>query len=410
MNLVELREYQLEFEKDRLNLKSEFDHINQLRLKFVKNYSIETIYEFELDEYITGKRKPSFCYRIENELNEWGNIHGSPAIKFGVYFGRRGNDKKTYQFAKKFGDNLHTAFKNVKISIVELIKNHEDLETLKKSQISPMFKGKILSIYYPDKFLNIFSASHLNHFINILGLENYSNSELDKQKQILDFKENDMVMKHWSIYEFSKFLYHSFGRPDDELKDENLPEELKEFKLSDFPPIEKVKAEFANLNILENSNYKSKNKKTPKKIDYSRQSKKNKRIGDRGEQIVVQFERKFLHQNGRPDLAEKVTHTSQTDDSAGYDILSFEIDGTTKFIEVKSTLKPIGVSQIFITLNELNTAKEKENYNFYIVYNVGELSPRIWKVKTNDLIDNENVEMNPVLFKVNLKTTDKVNS
>jgi hypothetical protein len=235
-------------------------------------------------------------------------------------------------------------------------------------------------------------------------LENYSKSELGKQRQLLDFKEKDLVMKHWSIYEFSRFLYHSFGRPNDEIKDEELPKELKDFKLSDFPPIEKVKVESVELNILENLNSKGNKKRKSKKIDHSRQSKKFKRIGDRGEQIVVQFEREYLIRNGRPDLAEQVNHISKTDDTVGYDILSFEIDETKKYIEVKSTLKPIGFSQLFLTSNELEVAKSKSNYNFYIVYDVGKINPKIWKIKTRNLLDDKNIEMKPILYKINLKT------
>lgn len=404
MNVLELREYQIEFEKIRLNFKSEFDQINKLRAKFVKDYSIDQILDFKLDEFIIGKRNPTFCHRIENELNAWGDIHNSTAIKFGVYFGKRGGKEREYRFAKKFGDNLNSAFDKVKMSIVELLENYEDLEILKRNRISPMFKGKILSVYFPDNYLNIFSSSHLNYFINVLGLENYSKAELDKQRQLLDLKKSDLVMKHWSIYEFSKFLYHSFGRPNDEIKDAELSDELKDFKLSDFPPIENVKAEFVELDILENTNSENKKKRKSKKINYSQKSKKFKRIGDRGEQIVVQLEREYLMRNGRPDLAKKVNHISKKDDTVGYDILSFELDETEKQIEVKSTLKPIGFSQMFLSSNELEVATNKSNYNFYIVYDVGKLNPKIWKIKTDSLLENENIEMKPILYKINLKT------
>ena len=97
-----------------------------------------------------------------------------------------------------------------------------------------MFKGKILSVYYPNDFLNIFSAKHLNYFINILGLDNESKSELDKQALLLNFKKSDKVMQKWSVYEFSKFLYASFGNPNNEIKEEKISKELKDFKLKDF--------------------------------------------------------------------------------------------------------------------------------------------------------------------------------
>jgi len=56
-------------------------------------------------------------------------------------------------------------------TIVELINNNDNLNILKDNNISPMFKGKILSIYFPDKFMNIFSSSHLDYFINMFGVK-----------------------------------------------------------------------------------------------------------------------------------------------------------------------------------------------------------------------------------------------
>ena len=185
MNINEIREYQSNFESSRRNLTSEFRSINKLRIKFTKDFSVKEISKLKIDKYVIGRGKPTFCHRIENELNAWGNIHNSPAIKFGVYYGiRDGSKDKDYQFAKRFGDDFSKAFLNVKLSILELIKSKNNLALLKENPISPMFKGKILSVYFPNEFLNIYSASHLNYFINNLGLVNESKSELDKQNGI----------------------------------------------------------------------------------------------------------------------------------------------------------------------------------------------------------------------------------
>ena len=107
---------------------------------------------------------------------------------------------------------------------------------------------------------------------------------------------------------------------------------------------------------------KKKNKET--KVDYSNRSRKFKRIGDRGEQIVLRAEKQFLKKNGRKDLAKLVDQISERDDSVGYDIKSYELDGTEKLIEVKSTLRKTGNSNIFLSANELQVAENKENYYF----------------------------------------------
>jgi len=407
MNITELREFQLEFEKKRTNFISEYKEIESLRAKFVNDYSVKKILSLKIDEYVAGKSdNTTFCNRIENELNNWGNIHGSTAKKFGLYFGKLGKDEeKKYRIGKKsFGTQYDEALHNILTSIVELIENNEDFEIIKKNSISPMFKGKILSVYFPNKFMNIFSASHLNYFINMLSLDNKSKSEIDKQKVLLDFKNQDIVMKHWSIYEFSKFLYYSFGNPNDEIKESKLPKELKDFKLKDFPPIESVKYQFVNLKTENFSSNKSSKGNKKHKIDYSKQSKKNKRIGDRGEQIVLKAERDFLESNGKPELANKIEQTSKYNDSAGYDIVSYDLDGNKKFIEVKSTIRPTGFSNIFISSNELEVAEIKENYYFYIVYNVGDKKPIIWKIKSADFLKDENIEKKAILYKLALKT------
>ncbi len=406
MKITELRDYQIEFEKIRADFNSGFKEINSLRKKFTSDYPTSRIRTLTLDEYVTGKGGQTFCNRIENDLNEWGNIHGSFAAKFGVYYGKFGeNSTSKYRIGRKeYGTDENIALKKILSAIIELIENKDDLAILKKNPISPMFKGKILSVYNPNEFLNIFSAKHLNYFINNLGLDNDSKSELDKQALLLDFKNSDKVMKEWSIYEFSKFLYSSFGRPNDEIKEENISKELKKFNLKDFPPIESLKFDYVELqtNELPEPTEKKKNKET--KVDYSNRSRKFKRIGDRGEQIVLRAEKQFLNKNRRKDLAELVDQISERDDSVGYDIKSYELDGTEKLIEVKSTLRKIGNSNIFLSANELQVAENKENYYFYIIYEVGSKRPKIWKVRSSDFLNDSNIVKEPILYKLKMNT------
>ena len=79
----------------------------------------------------------------------------------------------------------------------------------------------------------------------------------------------------------------------------------------------------------------------------------------------------MLTRENRSDLAEKVVHVSIVEgDSAGYDIRSFTSDGTTKFIEVKST-KGTSSSPFFISPNEVEFSKK--NSDSYYLYRVFEL-------------------------------------
>jgi len=95
----------------------------------------------------------------------------------------------------------------------------------------------------------------------------------------------------------------------------------------------------------------------------------NTALGLLGEELVLAQERIMLTRENRSDLAEKVVHVSIVEgDSAGYDIRSFTSDGTTKFIEVKST-KGTSSSPFFISPNEVEFSKRNsDNYYLYRVF------------------------------------------
>lgn len=69
-------------------------------------------------------------------------------------------------------------------------------------------------------------------------------------------------------------------------------------------------------------------------IDYIKQLEKQMEIGNLAEEIVLNSEIEFL-ENDYPNLAEKVRSVANNP-KLGFDIISFEIDGTQKQIEVKA--------------------------------------------------------------------------
>jgi hypothetical protein len=74
------------------------------------------------------------------------------------------------------------------------------------------------------------------------------------------------------------------------------------------------------------------------KTDFVQLDAANRHLGRAGELAVVGRERQLLSAMGRQDLSRRVEHVSDTQgDGLGYDVLSFEADGTEKFIEVKTT-------------------------------------------------------------------------
>lgn len=112
-----------------------------------------------------------------------------------------------------------------------------------------------------------------------------------------------------------------------------------------------------------------------KSIDFEEAHNKNTIIGRNGELLVLQKEKDYLAELGRKDLAELVSHISLVEgDGAGYDIKSFEPDGSIKYIEVKTTT--LGArTPFYITANELSFSKANQNnYYLYRVYDFNEVS------------------------------------
>ena len=99
----------------------------------------------------------------------------------------------------------------------------------------------------------------------------------------------------------------------------------------------------------------------PQKRDYLAREARNASLGLAGEEFALQYEHFRLHSAGKKNLADRVEHVSKTKgDGAGYDILSFDVTGRERFIEVKTTA--FGrETPFFISRGELSFAKTFED-------------------------------------------------
>ena len=94
-------------------------------------------------------------------------------LNLGYILEKTSSDHKLqYRFTSKFGTTETEAFNKVKSAILQLLKSadEEDLVAIRNSLLSPMFKGKILSTYFPNKYLNIFAKEHLEYFLDKLDI------------------------------------------------------------------------------------------------------------------------------------------------------------------------------------------------------------------------------------------------
>ncbi|MEN8516543.1 DUF3883 domain-containing protein [Burkholderia sp. RS02] len=116
----------------------------------------------------------------------------------------------------------------------------------------------------------------------------------------------------------------------------------------------------------------------PRKMDYAARDERNRILGRNGEAWVIGYEKSRLIKELRPDLATKIDWISdRSGDGAGYDIMSYETNESSRFIEVKTTnggsLTPFIISQ-----NELDFSEEAEDaFYLYRIFNFSK-SPRLF--------------------------------
>jgi hypothetical protein len=113
------------------------------------------------------------------------------------------------------------------------------------------------------------------------------------------------------------------------------------------------------------------------RIDFVARDAANRELGRRGEEFVLELERRRLHDAGRRELGERVEWTAQVrGDGAGYDIHSFDLTGTARLIEVKTT----GLGKYFpfnVTANEVRCSEARPaEFQLYRVFSFGP-APRL---------------------------------
>lgn len=106
------------------------------------------------------------------------------------------------------------------------------------------------------------------------------------------------------------------------------------------------------------------------KFDPAARDARNRSLGRRGEELVLEFEKDRLRTAGRDDLASKVDWVSETlGDGAGYDILSFTERGEPRLLEVKTT-EGYERTPFFLSANECALSEKQPTiFRIFRLYN-----------------------------------------
>lgn len=170
----------------------------------------------EMQEYVVGfgSSNKSFCYLVEVDLKELGDIRGANSSEFGLWYGTHGKDKrKQYRATKRapFNGDVNHAFSEIKKALAKLIREAQQLQEFEdlESILNGMFKYKIMYLYNPEIMLPSFVLKDLQYFERKLEIIE-SNSYEEAQKQLLHFKKSNYP--DFSNHEFMIFLYKMFGK------------------------------------------------------------------------------------------------------------------------------------------------------------------------------------------------------
>lgn len=387
-----------------IQYKAKLKEAEKLRKQFVTEYPVTKINRLTLDKYVIGKgsENRSFCYRLERELDSLGRILGATAYKFGVYYGRTNTDATMkYRFAQHWGANKDTAFKAVKQAIVSLLQaaSRDDMAAIRENMISPMFKGKLLFIYYPEKYAPIYARPHLEHFLAQLNISGTFEREADMQRVLIDYRNIWPALKKQHACLYMRFLYDLFGYPPrassagptSQVTAPLLSDAIKGAAFIDkMPPLSGTAPGPTGTSSGSG--------------DYGAQQKRLKQIGDRGEAIVLEMEKRRLTEAKRRDLACKVKHIADRDDSAGFDILSYDEDDSERPIEVKAMSGKTLERGFYITANEVEKASSLTNYHIYFVFSTMSKQPRVLQVK-NPLSKGSDFDLRATAYHATLKAS-----
>lgn len=223
-----------------IDISDEYIQLIELdRRKFVSKYSREFLSSMTIEQYAMGSgSKGNFCHAIEVEQAEMGNIRGVMAgvRRYGVWFDKSGGN---YACTSRFGTDPQEAFVAVKSEIISLLDagEEDDYTVIRRSKLAPLFRYKLLAMYFPHKYLTIYSTSHLSYFCDKVGIPAVEgDDELVMQRKLLQWKETQDEARDMSLIKFSRYLYKVFDHPPKRAWNNNPKPRLKKLKeeLRDF--------------------------------------------------------------------------------------------------------------------------------------------------------------------------------
>jgi hypothetical protein len=339
--------------KDLAKFEAEYDTSHedsalQTRGLFIRKFQLHSLDKLTLDKYVVGHHDPSFCNLVESGTKAWANIQGATSFKFGIYFGRTKSDPiRKYRFTEKFGTTEKDAFAAVKAALHDLVAlgaaaSSLDFTAIDANPLSQMFKAKILSLYYPERFLAMCSSEHLQMIAEIMGFpKGLPFSQY--QNLLVEAKRGNPTTRKWSEPKFMAYLYKVYLRGE----------------LGGERSIKKPR------------------RKKHRRVDFEEMQRQAGEIGRIAEDYALKWEKERLAGAKLEHLIDKIEDRRDRP-GYGHDFLSHSADDEHRYIEVKCVAKLRDGYRFFLSDNEHQTSLSAEHcdgYYFYLVFFDGSRNP-----------------------------------
>jgi len=188
------------------------EEAEKLHAEFMATFPRERLATMELDDYALGRRKTgSFCWWVEYKTSVLGSIKGGSAAKLIIYYSAKSGE---WKYPKGFPSE-EKAWEKLRQDICTLLDAYQELPSAGISEgnllnTGSMFKTKLLYLYYPDKFLPVYSLEHMRKFLEVMGISREVTAGKDSIECNLLLKEavsKHKVLPDWHPIKVVRFFY-----------------------------------------------------------------------------------------------------------------------------------------------------------------------------------------------------------
>lgn len=216
----------IEASKDYISKDKFFETLAENKSKFVERFPLDKLLDMPIEEYIVLKANypetynDVFTYWLERKEEIGGAIGGGNASKFYIYMDATGKYCIGYGNNKRYieGNELKYEYNELISKIVKSIElaKEDNIQGIK--ELNPplwnMVLLKILSIYVPDKFIDIYSSSVLVPLAEILNLDiDKSPENIIEINYLATKKLREMdEFKEWEMFKLSNFVWETISK------------------------------------------------------------------------------------------------------------------------------------------------------------------------------------------------------